>query len=188
MYEWLSSPAEPLAWPGVPGGDPSRAGTQTDHTVSAIADVIVITSDTRRLGYICAGFLAADLVGTAAVGSALAVSGRALALGSVALLVPVFACWLVTALLVVFSEGPMSRALAQLRRTSGAQVDPSAPWRPVGVRPLADGEMTWSHVVPLIAAATRQHARARIALSAALLTTVAFLLWMALSLAAITLI
>jgi hypothetical protein len=43
--------------------------------------------------------------------------------------------------------------------------------------------VTWDFVVPLIAATRRQHARARLALSAAVLTTAAFLLWMMLSLA-----
>lgn len=191
MHEWLSSPAEPLTWPELSergSGDPGLpAADSSADRVAAIAEVIAVAGDTRRLSYVCAGLLAAVLVGIATVGSALAISGRALALGSVVLLLPVLASWLVTALLVLLSEGPVSRALGQLRHVTGAPVDLSAPWIPVGVDPLPDAEVSWYHVVPLIGAATRQHARARIALSAALLTTVAFLAWMALSLAAIAL-
>jgi hypothetical protein len=81
----------------------------------------------------------------------------------------------------------MTGAFAQLRRATGAPVDPAAPWRPLGVRPLADSAVTFGHVVPLIAAATRQHARARLAFCAAVITTAVFLLWMVLSLATATL-
>ena len=96
---------------------------------------------------------------------------------------PVLVSWLVTAALVLFSEGPVTNAFAELRRTTGAPVDPSAPWAPLGVEPLADPEVTWDCIVPLIAATRRRHVRARAALSAAVLTTAAFLLWMMLSLA-----
>jgi hypothetical protein len=190
MHEWLSPPAEPLTWPELPervSGDPGQPADDPAGRVAAIAEVIAVAGDTRRLSYVCAGLLAAVLVGIAVVGSALAVSGRALALGSVVLLLPVLASWLATALLVLLSEGPVSRALGQLRHVTGAPVDLTAPWTPVGVDPLPDAEVSWYHLVSLIGAATRQHTRARVALSAALLTTVAFLAWMALSLAAIAL-
>jgi hypothetical protein len=122
-------------------------------------------------------------MGAAAVGAALLVRGQPLAMGSLGLLLPVLVSWLVTAALVLFSEGPVTSAFAELRRATGAPVDPSAPWAPLGVEPLADSEVTWDYVVPLIAATRRQHARAFRALSAAVLTTAAFLLWTVLSLA-----
>jgi hypothetical protein len=93
----------------------------------------------------------------------------------------------VTAALVLLAEGPVTSAFAELRLKTGAPVDPSAPWSPLGVRPLSDAETTWGFVVPLIAAATRQHARTRLAFGGAVVTTTAFLLWMALSLAAASL-
>jgi hypothetical protein len=154
---------------------------------AAVADVIAVTGDTRRLTHVSAGLLAAVLVGSATVAAALAVRRQPLEIGSVALLVPVILCWLGAAVLVLLSERPMSRALAGLRLATGAPVDPSAPWSPLGVRPLDDSEVTWAYVVPLIAAAARQHARSRLALSAAVVTTAVFLLWMLLSLAAVTL-
>jgi hypothetical protein len=187
MHEYLSAPAEPRSWPEIPRQGAAATDPVAERTAD-IAELVSVAGDTRRLGYTAAGLLAAVLVGTAAVGSALAVRGHALALGSVVILLPVLVCWLVTALLLLLSESPLSTTWGELRHVTGAAVDPSAPWSPVGVDQLADSEVTWGLVVPLIGAAVRRHARARVALSAALLTTVGFLLWMALSLAAITLI
>ena len=195
MHEYLSSPAQPATWParpplGSPLGSPLGPAPTADPAAARTADIVELVSvagDTRRLGFAAAGLLAAVLVGTAAVGSALAARGHVLALGSVAILLPVAVSWLVTAVLVLTAEHPLTGALAELRRATGAAVDPSAPWAPVGVRPLADAEVTWGHVVPLIGAATRQHARARLALGAAVLTTAAFALWMTVSLAAVAL-
>jgi hypothetical protein len=149
----------------------------------AVANVIALTGDTRRLTHVSAGLLAAVLVGSATVAAALTVRGRPLDMGSVALLAPVIVCWLAAAAMVLLSEGPMSRALAELRLVTGAPVDPSAPWPSLAVRPLADSKVTWAYVVPLIGAAARQHARSRLALFAAAVTAAAFLLWVTLSLA-----
>lgn len=184
MRELLSSAPESGTRPGTPGSGRALDGNRScDHT-PAITDVISVTGDTRRLTHLSAGLLAAVLVGAATVASALLGRGQALTLGSVGLLVPVMLSWLVTAGLVLLAEGPVTTALAELRCRTGAPVDPSAPWAPAGVLPLSDSEVTWNHVVPLIAAATRRRARTRLALGAAVVTTAVFLLWMALSLAA----
>jgi len=187
MYEWLSSPPEPVSWPGHPGNASLQVDDPLGGYTVAVANVIAVTGDTRRLTHVSAGLLAAVLVGSATVVAALTVRGQPLDIGSVALLVPVILCWLGAATLVLLSEGPMSRALAELRLVTGAPVDPGAPWSPVAVRPLADSKVTWAYVVPLIAAAARQHARVRLALFATVVTTAAFLLWVSLSLAAVTL-
>jgi hypothetical protein len=183
MQEYLFNQAEPSMWPEPPGRGHALTDAQTFDPAVAISDVIAVTGDTRRLTYISAGLLATVLMGAATVGAALLLRGQPLAMGSLGLLMPVLVSWLVTAALVLFSEGPVTSAFAELRRATGAPVDPSAPWAPLGVEPLADPEVTWDCVVPLIAATRRQHARARLALSAAVLTTAAFLLWMMLSLA-----
>jgi hypothetical protein len=187
MREWLPSSPDPGAWPERPEWGRALPDDPGCDRTAAITGVILVTGGTRRLTLISAGLLAADVVGAAIVVSALLGRGKVLALGSVGLLVPVTLSWLVTAVLVLLAEGPVTSAFSELRRATGAPVDPSAPWSPLGVRPLTDSEVTWGHVVPLIAAATRQHARARLALSAAVITTAVFLLWMALSLAAATL-
>ena len=153
----------------------------------AVTDVISVTGDTRWLMYISAGLLAAVLVGAAIVTSTLLNRGDALAFGAVGLLTPVVVSWLATAVLVLLAEGPVTTGFGILRCVTGAALNPSAPWSPLGVRPLADSEVSWDHVVPLIAAATRQHARARLALWAAVVTTVEFLVWMTLALTAVAL-
>lgn len=150
--------------------------------------LICLTGDTRRLTFLATGLLAAVLVGAATVAAALVSRGQVLTLGSAGLLVPVILSWLVTAALVLLAEGPVTSALGELRLKTGAPVDPAAPWSPLGVRPLADSEVTWGYVVPLIAAATLRHTRTLLAVYAAVVTTAVFLLWMVLSLVAATLI
>jgi hypothetical protein len=180
MHEYLFPQAVTSTWPE-PAQGPLADAQALDHS-AAIADVIAVTGDTRRLSHICAGLLAAVLVGAATMGAALLVRGHPLALGSLGLLVPVLVSWLVGAALVLHSEGPVTSAFAELRRATGAAVNPYVPWVPIGVEP-PDAEVAWDYVVRLIAAARRQHERARIALFVAVLTTAAFLLWMVLSLA-----
>jgi hypothetical protein len=104
-------------------------------------------------------------------------------LGSLGLLVLVMVSWLRTSLLVVLAERPVAGALGELRRVTGAPVDPSAPWLPLGVRPIPASDLGWDHVVPLIAATNLRHARARLAFSWAVITTTGFCVWMALSFA-----
>jgi hypothetical protein len=194
MDEWLYSPPAagpwtPAAERTVPLGDDLSRGLGGDLACgcgAAVADVIAVIGDTRRLTQVAAGLLAAVLVGAATLGAALVGRGHVLAVGSVALLLPVAVSWLVTAALVLSSEVPVTRALGQLRQVSGAPLDLAAPWTPVGLRPLTDTEGNWGYVVSLIAAATHRHARARIALGGAVVTTAVFLAWMSLALVAVT--
>lgn len=187
MYEQLPSVPEPLTWPGSAGSVSPLAGDSAASRAAAIASIVAVAADTRRLANASAGLLAGVLVGSATVAAALAARGRQAEIGSLALLVPVIVCWFGAAALVLLSEWPVSSPLARLRLASGAPVDLSAPWSPMGVRPLADAEVTWPYVVPLIAAVALRHARSRRALFAAALTAGAFLLWMSLSLAAVIL-
>ena len=186
MDECLSS-SWPVTWPQNQLGDRAFGDDRACERLAALAGVVAVAGDTRRLTHICAGLLAAVLIGAAAVTSALAVSGRPPGIGAAGLLIPVVLGWLVAAFLLAASESPMSRALGELRWTTGAPVDPAAPWAPLGAYPPADAEITWAYVVALIAAATCRHARARFALAAAVVATGLFLLWMALSLAVVTL-
>jgi hypothetical protein len=185
MYEHLSS-AQPVTWPQTRVRE-EAAGDDLGDQAGAVAGVIAVAGDTRRLSIISAGLLAAVLIGAATVTATMAGRDKALAIGAVALLTPVIVSWLASGLFLLLSEGPVTGALGELRRVTGAPVDPSAPWRPLGLDSLTDPEVTWDYIVPLIGAATRRHARARFTLAAALVTTAAFLLWMALSLAAVTL-
>lgn len=139
--------------------------------------------NTQRLGLICGGLLAADLAGAIITVSALLRHGHDVGWTAVILLLPVLAAWLIAALLLVMAEKPATNALARLRYDTGAPGDPSAPWAPLGVPQLADAELGPRHVAPLIGAATLAHARARRALTAAVVATTGFLLWTAISLA-----
>jgi hypothetical protein len=175
-------------WPGTPRRDQHLASNQANDCATATANVISVIGDTRRLVLISGGLLAGDLVGAGSVSSALLTRGHVVALVSVSLLLPVALSWLVTAVVVILAERPVAGGLGELRRATGAPVDLSAPWVPLGVRPLAALDLDWSHFARLIAAADRQHSRARRALSASVLTTAAFFLWMTVALAAATLI
>jgi hypothetical protein len=199
MHKNVIPQVELGAWPDCPKkGDPSRktaspgsggglAVAQAFDPMAAVADVIAVTGDTRKLTHTSAGLLAAVLFGTAVVAAAIVLRGQPLDYGSLGLLMPVIGSWLAAAALVLFSEGPVTSAFAGLRHATGAPVDPSAPWAPLGVRPLADSEVTWDYVVPLIAATRRRHNRARFALSVAIFTAAAFQLWMLLALTAVAL-
>jgi hypothetical protein len=150
---------------------------------AAIFDIISSIGDTRWLVIICGCLLAADISGAAVTVAELLGRRDAVAAGSVGLLVPVILSWLVAAVLLLLAERPVAAALGELRRATGARVDPSAWWAPLGVRPLPASDLEWSHVVPLIAAVTIRHARVRLALSSAIVTTAGLLLWMVISLA-----
>jgi hypothetical protein len=183
MHEQHVSPREPGGWPGTPPPDRRLAGDQIYDCPAAITAVISIMGDTRRLSLISGGLLAGNLIGTSSVLSVLLGRGHVLALALLWLLLPVVLSWLATAAVVLAAERPVAGALGELRRATGAPIDLSAPWAPLGVRPLA-ADLDWGHVVPLIAAANCQHTRARLALSAAILTTAAFFLWMSIGLLA----
>ena len=185
MDECLS-PSWPVTWPRTQLTDSALATDLACDHLSALSGVVTVTGYTRRLTHIGAGLLGAVLVGAATVTSALAVRGQPLTIGASGLLLPVVLSWLTAAVLLAVSESPVSRALGELRWMTGAPVDPSAPWSPLATCPPPNAEITWDYMMALIAAATRQHARARLALSASIVTAAAFLLWTAVSLVAVT--
>ncbi|MBO0804048.1 MAG: hypothetical protein J2P25_13365 [Nocardiopsaceae bacterium] len=158
-------------------------GSRERARAAAITEIVSAMSDTRRLVLVSGGLLAADVAGMALAVPSLLGHGHGVAWGSSALLVPVALSWLVAALFLVLGERPAAVALGELRRTTGAPVDLSAPWRSLGVRPLAGPGLEPEHVTLLIGAATAAHARARLTLWVAVVATAGFLLWTAISLA-----
>jgi hypothetical protein len=183
MYEYLATASGPSPWPGLPQEDSAPDDGQRWSYQTVISEVTVAISETRWLVLISGGLLAADIAGASAATAALLGRQDIVTVGSIGLLVPVALAWLAAAGLLLLAERPVVGALGELRRATGACVDPSAPWRPVGVRSLPASALEWSHVVPLIAAATVRHARARLALRVAIATTALLLLWIVLSLA-----
>jgi hypothetical protein len=188
MYEQHVSSPEPAVWPRTPHKDQRPADGQVHGCPTAITDVISVIGDSRRLILISSGLLVGDLVGAGSVASALLGRDHVLALVSLCLLLPVVLSWLVTAAIVLLAERPITGALGELRRATGAPVDLSAPWSPLGARQAAASDLDRSHFARLIATANCQHTRARLALSASVLTTAAFFLWMSVALAAAMLI
>lgn len=149
--------------------------------MTAVTDIISAIGDMRRLMIVSGGMLAADIAGAAVAVPALFRHGDGAGLICSGLLAPVMLSWLIAVLFTILAERPFAVALGDLRCVAGAPVDPSAPWRPLGMRPVADWHIVSEHVVPLIGAATVQHSRARLALAWAAITTVGFMLWVVLS-------
>jgi hypothetical protein len=183
MREHLRTVSGPGPWPGLPHEGSAPASDQEPSDPAAVPAITAAISDTRWLVLISGALLVADIAGASVTTAELLGRQSAVAVGSIVLLVPVLAGWLAAAALLIHAERPVVGALGELRRATGARVEPSAPWRSVGVRPLPACDLEWAHVVPLIAAATIQHARARLALCLAIITTAGLLLWMVLSLA-----
>jgi hypothetical protein len=182
MHESLFRAPGPSPWPGQPR-ESAPADDQAWSYPAAISEITSAAANTRSLVLVSGGLLAVDIGGAAASVGELLSHRDAIAMGSVGLLVPVLLCWLTAAALVVRTESPVADALSGLRWATGARVDPSAPWLPLGARPDPDSEREWAHVESLIAAAVVRHARGRLALGAAIVTSAGFLLWMVLSLA-----
>jgi hypothetical protein len=172
-------PASMPVWPSRLTWDEDEAET----TAVDVARIISLLGDTRCLVLVSGALLTADVVGGAFVVSALLGRHEITALSALGLLGLVLLSWLRTAALVVAAERPVAVAFSELRRVTGAPVDPSAPWSSVGVRSMVASDLGWDHVVSLIAAVTLRHARARLALSWAVITTVGLCVWMALSFA-----
>jgi hypothetical protein len=188
MREHLTAPLEPPPWPGPQNHDPASrdfedlAGDEAGCP-AAVSEITTAIGDTRWLILVSGALLAADVAGEALATAELLGRRDSVALGLVCLLVPVMLSWLVATALLLAAERPVTSALGELRRVTGAPVDLAAPWRPIGVRRLTAAELDWSHVVPLIGAAATRHGRARQALFASVITTAGLLGWLLLSLA-----
>lgn len=186
MREHRISASGPAPWAGagrVNEDTTAPAGGQAGDCAAAVTGIASLVGDTRRLVLVAGGLLVADIAATPVVVSALLGRGHNVAWGSSALLIPVTGSWLAAAALLVLAQQPVAIALGELRRATGAPTDPSAPWRPLGVRPLADADLGRGHAAPLIGAAAIAHTRARLALAWAVAATTGFLLWTAISLA-----
>jgi hypothetical protein len=187
MRDHLVSTANFASWPeprwdNEEDNEPPPDGQERGRAAAA-AKITSTMSDSRRLFLISGGLLTADVTGAAVAVSAFLSHGHSVALWAAGLLVPVILSWFIAALLMTLGEQAVAGSLGELRRVTGAPVDLSAPWRSLGVTPMADSDISWEHIVLLIGAATLHHARSRLALRWAIITTVGFLLWLVLSLA-----
>lgn len=183
MREDLAPTQDPDTWTEFPAWDRTPPDARPRESSSAIAQITSIAGDTRSLTVVAGTLLAADLIAATAMMAALLGHRDAFPPSSVGLLALVTLSWLRASLQTVLAEQPVACALGELRRATGAPVDLSAPWPPLGVRRVSASDLGWEQAVPLIGAATIRHARARTALSWAVITTIGLCIWTGVSIA-----
>jgi hypothetical protein len=137
-------------------------GGDVDNSLAAVSEVTAMLGSTRWCILASGGLLAAGAVGFSIVVATWPVArgeggGGLCCLG---LLAVVMLSWLRAATLLALAERPVASALGELRRRTGAPVDPSVPWVPFGVRRTLLTDLGWEHAWALVAAATLRHTRA----------------------------
>jgi hypothetical protein len=181
MSENQASTPVPSTWPRRARWDDMFEHSQSEDHAAAVAQITSLLGNTRYLILTSTALLAADIAASAVITAALLGRKEISALCPLVLLVLVLLSWLRTSVLVILAERPVASAFGELRRATGAPVNPSVPWRPLGVRPMPCADLGWDQAVLLIAAVTLRHTRARLALSWAVITTAGVCLWMVLS-------
>jgi hypothetical protein len=176
MYEKLVAASGQETWPG-------RNGMPAEGQVATVTQITSLLSDTRCIVLASGALLTADIVGSAVVMSALLGRKEVAAVSTLGLLLLVMLSWMRTSALVVHAEWPVAVAFGELRRVTGAPVDPSAPWLPTGAQPAVGPDLGWEQAAPLIAAANLRHTRARHALLWAVITTIGLCVWIVISFA-----
>lgn len=156
-------------------------GRPAEGQLTTVTQIASLLGDTRCLVLVSGALLTADVVGGAVVMSALLGRKEIAVLSAIGLLLLVLPSWMRTSALVLHAEWPVAVAFGELRRATGAPVDPSAPWLPTGAQPMVVPDPGWESAIPLIAAVNVRHARARLALSWAVITTIGLCVWTAIS-------
>lgn len=148
-----------------------------DDTLRELAELV---RDARPGMLVSAVTIVAVTVGVAVEAVALPVNlhagaGTVIFLGLFALLA---LCVLRTAILMIGAGRPLMDELGELRRQTGAPVDPTVPWTPVRRLPMTSGIAVWerrAHAV--IAAAHFRNARIHLALTWATIAIISFCAW-----------
>lgn len=82
-----------------------------------------------------------------------------------------------TAVLMVVAGLLLMDQLGELRRQTGAPVDPTVPWTPVRTLPLAEPTAVWDRAQAVLAAAHFRNARIHLALGWATIAMIGFCAW-----------
>jgi hypothetical protein len=82
-----------------------------------------------------------------------------------------------TAALMGLAGRPLMDQLGELRRQTGAPVDPTVPWTPVRILPLASPMAVWDRAQHVLAAAHFRNARIHLALGWATVAMIGFCAW-----------
>jgi hypothetical protein len=152
--------------------DRSRA----DETLREMAELL----RDARPGMLVSGIIVAAVT-VGAVVEAIAVpinlragAGTVICLGLLAVLA---LCLARTAVLMVVAGRPLMDQLGELRRQTGAPVDPTVPWTPVRTLPLASPAAVWDRAQHVLAAAHFRNARVHLALGWSTAAMIGFCAW-----------
>jgi hypothetical protein len=142
---------------------------------ATVTEMTSLLCDTSTIMQLAGGVLAVSAAGLVTAARWLVTTaGHGWGLG---LLAGAALCWVTAAVTLVRAERPVADALGDLRWRTGAPIDPSVPWVPIGMcRPVVT-ELGWEQSLSLIAAANLRRARARLALRWAVITMGCVCLW-----------
>jgi hypothetical protein len=101
-------------------------------------------------------------------------AGTAVCLG---LLVVLALCVITTAVLMACSGRPLMDQLGELRRETGAPVDPTVPWTPVRTLPLPSAAAVRKRAEQVLAAAHFRNARLHLAMGWSTVAMIGFCAW-----------
>ncbi|SRR5216683_4656356 len=156
--------------------DRAQGQTQAQETLGEMAALL---GDTRPSVLIAGGVLAAVTVGAAVEVAALPVPLHA-SLGSVfylGILAVVIMSLLRSLALLIVAGRPVVDALGELRRHTGAPVNPAVPWTPVQFEHDESSDLGWDQARALLSAANLRNARVHLALTWAGVTVGFFFAW-----------
>jgi hypothetical protein len=161
--------SRPAARDPAPPVSPHPAAHGTASSVAAVGTMTHLLAATHTGTRLAGALLAATAVGVAVTAMAWPLPLR----GGVLL------TWIRAGVLLALAERPVTSALAELRRHTGAPVQPAAPWVADGIAKLTIFDLDRRQAQSLIAAASLRQARAQLALHWAMLAAGGFCVWTA---------
>ena len=166
---------------GTAGGRPSPtedAGERPSPT-AAYRDMRELLRDGRTGMLVCGTTIAAVTVGFALEGpqTRSALHAGAASVACVVLLIALAISMIRTVSLMISAGAPLVDELGELRRRTGAPVDPTAPWTSAGGSAGPFPVSGWEHVRAVLAAAHFRSVRIHQALTWASITVACFFVW-----------
>jgi hypothetical protein len=161
-----------------PGTGRAPAADDTHSSAAVIGALTHLLDDTRTATRLAGGLLTAAAVGVAVTATAWPLRAGA-TVCCLILLVAVLLTWVRAAVLLALAGRPVTGTLAELRRHTGAPVQPAAPWVLGGTGQVTEFHLGRRHAQSLIAAASLRQARTQLALRWAMLAAGGFCVWTA---------
>jgi hypothetical protein len=174
----IEAPLRPAALDVAPGTDRAAAADDTHSSAAVIGALTHLLDDTRTGTQLAGGLLAAAAVGIAVTGTAWPLRPGA-TVCCLLLLVAVLLSWVRAAVLLALAGRPVTGTVAELRRRTGAPVQPAAPWVRDGTGQVTEFHLGRRQAQSLIAAASLRQARTQLALRWAMLAAGGFCVWTA---------